>query len=192
MRSQITGPAQSRRPKRTVSSQKSRPQIHKGYRAGHTLLQLEPEMQAQSHLVIASVLSVGGALFLSDTLGSGIPCGVVIACGQATNFQFLTLGSLLFFIAGLEFAMTIKRRRTGATLWETEYQTRFRRYGIVTLVIGAILAIYGLLQLNVAYEIPFYAGVLIAAIGASLILTAALTDIKPEKWQTRVIVPANS
>jgi peptidoglycan/LPS O-acetylase OafA/YrhL len=192
MRFQIKRSAQSRRPKRTVSSQKSRSQIHNEYRSGHSLSQLELGMQARSHLVIASVLSVGGAFFLSDTLGSGIPCGVNIACGQVANFQFLTLGLLFFFIAGLEIIMMIKRRRTGATLWETEYQTRFRRYGIAALAVGAILAIYGLVQLDIAYEILFYCGVLIAAIGASLILTAALTDIKPEKWQTRVIVPAKA
>jgi hypothetical protein len=108
--------------------------------------------------------------------------------------------------------MAIQRRKTGSPVWETDARRTTRRLGIFTLVIGVILASCDLFALNNtlvscpafgcssavlwriygAYDISFYGGACLAAIGMALILVAAFTGVKPEKWRRQVVVPATA
>jgi hypothetical protein len=143
------------------------------------------------HAILSIVLAIPGAFFLSNTYHSVWSCGINQAtdasgCGYVPEYDFLSIGLLLAFLAAIECVMAIQRRRTGATVWETSRQVATRRLGIIMTLIGAVLAAYGLYGV---YEVMFYGGMITAAIGAALVLGAAFWRIKPEKWRDQIVLP---
>jgi hypothetical protein len=124
------------------------------------------------------------------------------------DYPFVSVGLLLAIVAGIEVIMAIQRKKTGSPVWEIDSQRMIRRIGILMLVVGAILASYGLFALNntlvscpafgcsaaelwriYGFNISLYAGTTAAAIGSALVLAAAFMGVKPEKWRNQMVVP---
>ncbi len=118
-------------------------------------------------------------------------------CTYALDYETLTLGAVLAFIAGGEFVLGFKRKRGGELFWESGGQRLLRRSGMIAMLVGSVVSIYGFSKTYSAvissmlpwtvsdtYGLSFYAGLIVLTLGAALILGSRYIKIKPIKSAT--------
>ncbi|MGI0081484.1 MAG: hypothetical protein ACRECH_17930 [Nitrososphaerales archaeon] len=110
-----------------------------------------------------------------------------------TNYEFLSIGVLSGFLAALEVVTLAKRKdQWSDPTWQTNLQQHLRKSGIAALLIGTVLAVYGLFSLNNtvvygAYYISFYGGLVMIAMGRVILFLSKFMPVKTEKWREQIM-----
>ncbi|MCL4518511.1 MAG: hypothetical protein M1587_04865 [Thaumarchaeota archaeon] len=170
-------------------------------------------MRAGLHGALAAGLGCSTAFFVYLWYESGMYCGgpliqgnPVHPCGfelELANSQFLSIGLLSVFLVAVELVMALKKqtRVQGHTFSESLWQRRLRRMGLIFILIGFMLAFYGLYALNTTMvncpangcdpsvlwaiygplEVSFFGGQLLIALGAVMVLSSEFLRIDSKK-----------
>ena len=171
-------------------------------------------MRAIGHGLLAATLASSAGFFLYLWHESGLYCGGPLIqgnpnppCGfalQFANFQFLSIGLLCGFLVIIESVVALKKQQRNALetpLSESSRQRKLRRTGLAVILIGFLLAVYGLYMLNTtmvncpangcdpdtlwaiygAFTVSFYGGQIFIAVGALVFLSSEFARSKPQK-----------
>lgn len=156
-------------------------------------------MKWQRHFITGALFAIPGALSLlvsRSSLCADI-FGSISSCTFAVDYETLMTGAVMIFIAASEFVLGFKRKNGGELFWESDSQRILRRSGILAMLGGSIVSVYGLsktlgtavtasLPWNVSgtYALVVYAGLIFVTAGTSLILGSRYARIKPVKSAT--------
>jgi hypothetical protein len=151
----------------------------------------------ERHFAIGLIFALPGALLALTSYGSSPLCGILFgrssSCTYQTNYESLSVGLVLGFLALTEFIVAIKRRTGGDLFWESDYQRTMRKTGMIVIAIGALASLVTFFKVEntptvapwVAalgiYGISFYSGLTLVAIGAGIIMGSRFLKIKPMK-----------
>jgi len=162
-------------------------------------------VEPRYHEIISAGFSTLGVYLLLNAYRSLPVCG--LRCGSYASYSLLYVGSLFVGLAAVEGIMAMQRKRKGTTVWETPKQKTVRRLGIVISILGSIVWLSSLFELNVitlgsclgciqfasrniyqAYDSILVAGLIAAALGAAMVPFSTLLGMKTEKWRMQMAV----
>ena len=150
------------------------------------------------HFVIGLAFALPSALSALASFGSSPLCAAVfgqgLPCGYSIDYESLSLGAVLGFLAAAEFVVALKRKKEGELFWESDSQRAMRKSGIIAMLIGAVVDLFTFSKIentsvstlapwNVsgAYGVGFYSGLIIVAVGATLVLSSRFIKVKRMK-----------
>lgn len=171
--------------------------LHKPY-IYSVISNCETQLKWDRHFVIGLAFALPSALLALASYGSSPFCGAVFgqssSCGYLIDYESLSLGALLGFLAAAEFVVALKRKKEGDIFWESDGQRAMRKSGIIGMLIGAVVDLFTFSKIentsvstlapwtvSGAYAVGFYSGLIIVAVGATLVLASRFIKVKPMK-----------
>lgn len=150
-------------------------------------------LKGSLHIVLGAALALSTGFFVYIWDASGL------------QLQFLSIGMLCAFLAGVEIVIGLRVRRI-ANVIDSAGQRSMRRTGQAFVLIGVLLAVFGLYMLNTTmvmcpnggcdsstlwaiygpYIVSFYGGEALIAAGALLVLCSKFVRIKAEAKPQRI------